>query len=106
ARQLRDDEIVVAVVVEITGVHAHARLRFAFGAQGGARQQGGVLERAVSLVDPELVRQTVVRDVDVDPAVAVEVCGGYSKRGPELARDARGSRDVRKSAVAVVSVQV
>ena len=38
-----------------------------------AREQGGVLEGAVTFVEPELVFLAVVGHVDVDPTVAIEV---------------------------------
>ena len=38
ARQLRHEQIVIAVVVEVAGVHSHARLRVTFGAQRDARR--------------------------------------------------------------------
>ena len=41
--------------------------------KAGARGLGGVLERAVALVEEEEVRVHVVGDVEVDLAVAVEV---------------------------------
>ena len=66
--------------------------------QRRARQQRRVLEGAVALVHPQLVRLAVVGDVDVDPAVAVEV-GGRRRRAP-----ARTRRPA--SALAVTSVNV
>ncbi len=72
ARLLGDEEVVVAVVVEIAGVHAHAGFGLAFLRQRHARRQRRVPERAVVLVDPELIGLAVVGDVEVDPSVAVE----------------------------------
>ena len=62
-----------AVAVDVLGVDPHARLGLALLVEGGARGLGGVLERAVALVEEEEVRVHVVGDVDVDLAVAVEV---------------------------------
>src|SRR5262249_47436654 len=53
-------------------------------------------ERAVMAVDPQLVRSTVVRDVDVEPAVAVVVADGDAEAravrlgGGGLRRDVDG----------------
>ena len=54
-----------------------------------AGQQRRVLERAVVLVDPQLIRLAVVGDVDVDPAVAVEVGGRDAERRAVRAADER-----------------
>src|SRR5438094_240567 len=106
AGELGDEQILVAVVVEIAGVHAHARLRLAICPQSGTRQKRGVLERSVALVDPQLVRLTVVGDVDVNPAVAVEIAGCHAERGTELGRQAAARGDVGKGSVAIVPVQL
>ena len=88
AGQVGDEQILVAVVVGVAGVHAHAGLGLAVGAERGARQQPEVLERAVLLVHPQQVRLAVVGDVEVDPAVAVEVGGRHAQRRPEVVGDA------------------
>ena len=105
SRQVRDEQVFVAVVVEIAGVDAHAGLGSPVRAQRRAGQQARVLERAIVLVDPELVRLAVVRHVEIDPAVAVEVGRRDAERRPEIARDARRRRDVGERAVAVVVIE-
>ena len=57
------------------------------------------------LVDPELVRLAVIRDVDVDPAVAVEVGGRDAERRAERAADKCLGRHVLEPAVAPIVEQ-
>ena len=75
------------------------------GVDRGAGQQRRVLERAVVLVDPQLVGLAVVGDVDVDPAVAVEVGGRDAERRPERAADQGAAGDVGERAVALVVIE-
>ena len=90
AGQVGDEEILVAVGIEVAGVEAHARFRLAIAVQRRARQQRDIPERAVALVAPELVWRAVVGHVDVDPSVAVEV-GGRDCRAPGRKRAARAT---------------
>src|ERR1700694_2722061 len=53
ASQIREKEILVAVVVEIAGIDAHACLGFAKFVHRDAGAKTGLLERAVALVDPQ-----------------------------------------------------
>ena len=88
---MSQEQILVAVVVEVGGVHAHARLGIPVRVQRRARQQTGIGEHAVAPVHPELVLVAVVGDVDVGPSVAVEVGGHHAERRSEgLSRQGRG----------------
>ena len=100
------EQVLVAVVVEVAGVHPHARLGHAHLAERRAGEQAGVAERAVALVDPEQVVRAVVGDVDVDPPVAVEVGGGHAEGRPETAADERGLAHVDEAPLPRVAVQV
>ena len=53
-----------------------------------ARQEPAILEGAVSLIDPDLIGHRVVGDVDVGPAVAVEVADGDTQTRAVGARHA------------------
>ena len=65
---------------------------------GHARQQRLVLERAgAALVDPQLVRIAVVGDVEVGPAVAVDVGGEDAEPARRRARDARRAPTRRRT---------
>ena len=105
ADDVRDEEILVAVAVEVARGDAHAAFGIARGVQRGARQQPFVDEGAVVLVDPELVRRRVVGDVEVEPAVAVVVAGRDAQPGAVGLADAGRLGHVGEAAVAVVAVQ-
>ena len=68
-----DEQIGPAVAVDILGVHAHPGVGPAVGVVAGARGFGDVLECAIAAIEEHEVRAHVVGDVEVDPAVAVEV---------------------------------
>ena len=67
-RQMGHEQILVAVVVEVAGVDAHARFGVAVRVHRRTRQWPGVGERAVAPVHPELILVAVVGDVDVEPS--------------------------------------
>jgi hypothetical protein len=72
---------------------------------GGAGRKRRVRERAVAMVDPQLVLVLVVGHEDVDPTVAVEVGGRDSKRRTELTRQPGGDRHVREATRATIAIQ-
>ena len=106
AVQVGQEEVLVAVVVEVARVHPHARLGHAQSAQRRAGQQPGLAERPVAAVDPQQVLDAVVGDVDVDPAVAVEVGGGDAERRTEPAAGQRDVAHVDEPPLPRVAVQV
>jgi hypothetical protein len=105
ARQLGHEQIFIPVIVEVTGVDAHAGLGLAGHRQRDPRDQGRVLEGAVMPVEPELVFLSVVGDVDIHPPVAVEVCCGYTECGTVLTRDTRFPARVDERLPTLVDVQ-
>src|SRR5712691_11651048 len=94
-----DEQVFVAVVVEIARIDTHAALGFTVSAEGRARDECRIREGAVVPIDPQLVRLAVVGDEDVDPAVAIEVGGRDAERRAELTSHARRSRDVGEGSV-------
>ena len=100
------NEILVAVVVEVARVDAHAGFRIALAVHGGAVEERHVLEPAVLLVHPELVRHAVVADVDVEPAVVVEVGRRHAERRAVRASLERLSRDIDERTVPPIAVQL
>ena len=105
ADDVRHEQIFGPVAVEVSGGDAHAAFGVAGGVDRGARQQPFVDERAVVMVDPELVRRGVVRDVDVGPAVPVVIAGRDAEPGAERPGDSRWFGDVGEAPVAVVVEQ-
>ena len=73
--QVHHDQVVVAVIVHVGRVHAHAGLRRAVLIDGHAAQQRRLGEAPVSEIDPEMVRRAVVGDEDVHAPVTVHVVG-------------------------------
>src|SRR6476646_10513708 len=75
ASEIGLDDVEIAVHVVVGSRDAHARLRFAVGAQSASRFDGDVFEFAVPFVLIEGAGRGVVRDVNIRPAVVVEVSG-------------------------------
>ena len=100
-----DEEIVVAVAVEVAGVDAHAASACAVGVDRAAREQRFVGEGAVAAVEPEEVGLHVVGDEEVGVAVAVEVAGDDAQRRPAAVGEPAARRDVLEGAVAAVAVE-
>ena len=73
AVEVHDQQIFIAVVVDVLGVDAHARLGRAVLVDRRAHHQRLVLEAALAAIDPQLIRHRVVGDEHVGPAVAVDI---------------------------------
>ena len=94
-----------AVTVEIGDIDPHSRFGHSVGVDCASAHIGLVLESAVFLVDPQLIRITVIGDVDVRPAVAVQVGGDDAQSCPVRTGNARLYRDVFEGAVTTVAVE-
>ena len=75
AGEVRLDQIQIAIHVIICSRDTHAGLRFTIGAQRAAGFDGDVLELAVLLVLVEGAGGGVIGNVNVGPAVVVEIGG-------------------------------
>ena len=75
AVEVHDQQIEIAVVVDVDGVDAHARLRDAVLVERAAHRERRLAKAAAALIQPQVIRRAVVRHEDVDPAVAIEVAG-------------------------------
>ena len=94
------------VAVVVADGDAHAGLGFGVGGEGDAGLDGDVLEGAVVLVLVEGGGGGVVGDVDVGPAVVVEVGGADAEAvGADGGPHAGLLADVGEGAVAVVVVE-
>ena len=93
-REVGDEQLGPAVAVDVLRIDPHARLACR-SRRAGARGLGDVLERPVALVEEDEVRAHVVGDVEVDPAVAVQV------RGDDPEAPAVGPADARRSVTSV-----
>ena len=67
------EEVIITIVVKIAGSHSHARFGLPVGAIGGSRKEAPFLKGSVALIDPELIGGSIVRHIDVDPAVRIQV---------------------------------
>ena len=100
------ENIEPAVAIVVGDADAHAGLLVAVFAVGDARDDSNIGERAVVIVAEQNARLRIDGDVDVGPAVVVEIVGD---RGDRVARarleDAGFFGDVGESAVAVVVIE-
>ena len=70
---IRHDQIQPAVAVVVAKIGAHARARLAVVGDGNAGKEPPLVESSVAVVAIQRVRQGIVRDEDVGPAVVVVV---------------------------------
>src|SRR5262249_24204184 len=71
-----------------------------------ASEKGGFLERAVALIHPQMILDSVVGDVNIDPAIAVEVGCHYSEGRPYGCRSDQGCRgDIDEFSASNISIQ-
>jgi hypothetical protein len=81
ARELGDEQVFVAIAIEVACIDAHASpFASPVSAERNTGEERRIREGAVVLVDPQLVRRAVVGDKDIDPAVAIEVSGRDTER--------------------------
>ena len=92
--------------VDVAGGGAHPRLRHAVLAERRAARDGDVAERAVLVVAVLNGRRRVRRDVQIDPAVLVEVGRHHRHRKPVAhARDAGRLGHIGEASIAQVAIQ-
>ena len=100
------DDVEEAVAIEVSDGDAHAGLGLAIGRVGDAGFDGHILECAVLLVLVEGGGGGVVGDVDVGPAVVVEVGDADAESiGADGVEDAGFFADVGEGAVSVVVIE-
>ena len=80
--------------------------RSPFGPSATPGLDGGVCERAVMLIDPELVFLLVVGHEEIEPAVAIEVGRNGPERRAERLAQAGGDRHIRELPAAQIPVEV
>src|SRR5690606_1476840 len=73
AGEVRHGDVEPAIAIDIGDIDAHARQRLPVLIDGDADLERDLSERAVAEILPQEVRRRVVRDVDVDEAIAVEI---------------------------------
>ena len=75
------EDVEETVSIDIADANPHVRLGRSHGVAGDPARQGFLLERAIPLVDPEVIGLAVVGDHDVGPAVAAEVAAEDAQAG-------------------------
>ena len=75
AVEIHDQQIEIAVVVDVDGVDAHTGLRRAVLIERASHRERRLSKATATLVQPQMIRRAIVGDEDVDAAVAVEVAG-------------------------------
>src|ERR1043165_8744060 len=81
---MSDKDILGTVAIKVSCIHTHTGLCSSIPVYSRAGQQCFVFESAVLLVNPELVGIAVICNVDVGPAIIVEVSRNHAQRMSEL----------------------
>ena len=91
-----------AIVVEIGGIDTHSRLTGVL--QPCSRFVG---ERPIAVVDVhDVVGNTVVGDVDVGPAISVQIGDDDTESVPSIPQNAGVIRDIREMSVTVIVIKL
>ena len=98
-RMLVTKHVLITIAVVVPHRHTHSGLGLAVGRQRRAGEKAGILEAPVATIHPELIGIPIVGDVDVEPAVAVEVAHAYPEAGAIGRLEAGPPRDVREPAM-------
>src|SRR6185369_16544687 len=93
------------IAIEVSGIDTHPRLSLPVSINCTTREQRVVNKRTVLLVDPELVLIAIVCDIDIDPAIVVEVGSDDPQSVSKLLANTRGGGYVFKNSVAFVVEQ-
>ncbi len=104
APQVGDEEVLVAVAVGVAGGDPHPRLRPAELVERHSPGESHLLQLAAAETAPELVRLAVVGDVEIEPAVAVEVAGHHAQPLAGVPRERRIAGGL-EAAVTTVAVE-
>ena len=100
-----DEEILLAVAVEVGRVHAHAGPRRAVGAERDFRREADLFPFALAAVREQEVLHRVVRDEEVHQPVVVDIGSDDAEGLAEGALDVGAAARQREGAVAVVVIE-
>ena len=103
--QVRDEQVEVAVLLVVEGLHAHSRLSLSAARERAAERERTITEAAVRALDPQLIRQHVVRDEEIGAAIAIEVRGRHAQAVAEGGAQPRGDADVLEASCTEVAIQ-
>src|SRR6185369_3787097 len=71
--QMSDKDVVSAVAVNVSRVDTHSRLSLSVSIDRAAGEQRIIHKPSILLIDPELVLISIVRDIDIDPTIIIEI---------------------------------
>src|SRR5947208_9858768 len=70
-REVADEQIQPAIVVEVTELHTHRTLFMAISADGSTREHAHIFKSSVVLIAIQIVRSGIVGDIQIRPAIIV-----------------------------------
>jgi len=100
--QMSHKDVFITVAVKITRIHAHARFGLPVPIDSNPSKQSFVPERAVLLIDPQLIWVSIIGDVQIYPSVSIEISRDHSERATEFFADPGRGSSILESAVASV----
>ena len=103
--EVGDEQLRPAVAIEVLGVHPHPGRCPAADIPAGARVLRGVAEVAVTSVEEEEVRVLIVGDVDVNPAIAVQVGRHDAEAMAVGPADAGRDGDIGECPIPIVAIE-
>src|SRR5678816_4867008 len=102
---VRDHQVEVAIGIEVLAGDPHPGDRDASAVVGATAIVGHVLEATVAHVVPEERRRGIVGNVEIDPAIAVEIRSRDAQAVAARRADAGALSHILKSAIAAVVVE-
>jgi hypothetical protein len=103
--QVGDEQVEVAILVEISGHGSHAGLHRAVDVHRTTAHEGLVDELPIPVVHPQLIGHPVIGHVHVAAPIAVEIAERQSETIAEGRRESGAGSAVVKAALSVVDVQ-
>src|SRR5579859_1406403 len=103
---ISDPQVEHSAAFEVGEHRPHRRSGFAVLAEGRTGFVANLFKSSVVLVMEEEVLGSVVGDVDVIPAVAVEIARGHAHSAAHKGGNARLLRYIGKSPVAIVAIEL
>ena len=100
------EEIEVTVGVDIAGRDPHSRFGLPRGVERDTEKERLVEEAAPALVQPQLIRFAVIRDIEVEPSVIVEIRAEHAETRGTHAAYPRRAGDVREPPAALVAIEL
>ena len=101
--EVGDEDVRVAVAIEVLGVHTHAGFRGAAVVEGGKGELRAFPKRAVALIQPQVIGRAVVGDIEVCVAIAIEITCRHAEGGRRDLGEAGGAADVVEAPAAEVA---